>query len=170
MNFKIVTDVAGINRGLFCATHGLYILTSALDDKLNGQCLDSLMQVTNMPPRMAIGVGKKTFTHELIMKSGVFAANVIDLEDERRYDTVKHFGFQSGRKVDKFASYEYELGELGVPILPAAKAFFEGQVIHDRILDLETHTLFVADVVRVGERESGEPLTYNQYRKDRKKN
>jgi len=169
MEFKIVTDTPGINQALFQVTHGLYILTSHMGDKLNGQCLDSLMQVTNMPPRIAIGVGKRSLTHEMISESGVFVANALCREEEGCYDMVKRFGFQSGRKVDKFADLTYELGEVGAPILPGSKAFWECRVCRECTLDLETHTLFVGDVVRAGSRESGEPLTYNEYRKVMKK-
>lgn len=169
MDFKIVDDDAGLNQNLFQVTHGLYILTSRMGGKLNGQCLDALMQVTNMPPKVAMGVGKKSLTHQMIEESGVFVVNVIDRDNPNCYEQVKHFGFQSGHKVDKFADYEHEIGELGAPILPNAKAFFECKVIRDECVDLGTHTLFMGDVIRAGEREAGEPLTYNQYRKDRKK-
>lgn len=169
MEHKIVTDVQGLNQALFQVTHGLYILASCVGDKLNGQCLDSLMQVTNMPPRIAIGVGKRSLTHEMLMESGVFAANAICREDQGCLDLVKHFGFQSGRKVDKFATVPYERGELGAPLLPGAKAFWECKVDRSRMVDLKTHTLFVGDVIRAGTREAGEPLTYNEYRKIMKK-
>jgi len=169
MDFKVVSDGAGLNQTLFQITHGLYILTSKIDDHLNGQCLDALMQVTNTPPRIAIGVGKRSLTHDMIMESGAFVANVIDKEDPACYDKVKHFGFQSGRKVDKFAGYNFELGELGIPILPDARAFFECRVIPESTLDLETHHVFVGSVVRAGERDTGEPLTYNEYRRAMKK-
>lgn len=169
MEHRIVADTPGINQALFQVTHGLYILTSHMGDKLNGQCLDALMQVTNMPPRIAIGVGKRSLTHEMIVESGVFAANALCREDEGCYDAVRHFGFQSGRKVDKFATVPYELGELGVPLLPGSKAFWECRVDRDLTVDLNTHTLFVADVVRAGTKELGEPLTYNEYRKVMKK-
>ncbi|MBN1282940.1 MAG: flavin reductase [Proteobacteria bacterium] len=169
MDFNIARDTAGLNQALFSVTHGLYILTSRAGDRINGQCLDSLMQVTNMPPRIAIGVGKRSLTHEMITESGVFVANVIDRGFAGCYDDVKRFGFQSGRKVDKFADRAQEPGEMGAPILPEAKAFYECRVISDKTLDLGTHTLFVADVIRAGTRESGEPLTYNEYRRVMKK-
>ncbi len=169
MEHRIVSDVPGLNQALFQVTHGLYILTSKMGEKLNGQCLDALMQVTNMPPRIAIGVGKRSLTHEMIKESGIFVANVINREDEGCYDLVKHFGFQTGRKVDKFANTAYELGELGAPILPGSKAFFECIVDRGLTADLSTHTLFVADVKSAGTREGGEPLTYNEYRKVMKK-
>lgn len=169
MNFSAVKDSADINRALFLVTHGLYILTSVWDGKINGQCLDSLMQVTNMPPRIAIGVGKRSLTHELVEASGLFVANVIDKNDPHCFEKVRHFGMQSGRKVDKFSSTPYVPSETGSPILPEAKAFYECRVVKELVLDLGTHTLFVADVLRAGARQDGDPLTYNEYRKVTKK-
>lgn len=171
MDFSVVTDIAKLNEALFQVTHGLYILTAVDGGRLNGQCLDSLMQVTNMPPRIAIGTGKLSLTHEMIAKTGVFVANAIDREDPGWYEKVKHFGFQSGRKVDKFADppFPYEVGELGAPILAQAKAFYECRVDPKMTVDLKSHTLFIALVERAGTREPGMPLTYNEYRRLTKK-
>lgn len=165
MDFKIAVDAAALNQALFQVTHGLYILTTASGGRLNGQCLDAMMQVTNMPPRVAIGVGKRTLTHDMIMKSGIFVVNAIDRTDSTCYDKVKHFGFQSGRSVDKFADCKFELGELGAPIIPDSKAFFECRILPDMMLDVGTHHIFVGSVLRAGQREAGESLTYNEYRK-----
>lgn len=164
-SFTVETNAAAINQALFQVTHGLYILTSQHGGRINGQCLDAMMQVTNMPPRVAVGVGKKSLTHEFIAASGIFLVNVLDREDAAWCDRVKHFGFQSGRKVDKFAGVLFERGENGCPILPSAKAFYECRVVPGLALDLGTHTLFVGLVVRAGVRGAGEPLTYNEYRK-----
>ena len=168
-DFKIATETGGLNQALFSVTHGLYILTSRVGEKINGQCLDSLMQVTSMPPRLAIGVGKRSLTHEMIMESGIFVANAIDRGCPACYDDVRRFGFQSGRKVDKFADRACQPGELGAPVIPEALAFFECRVIREMMLDLGTHTLFVAEVKRAGTHDSGEPLTYNEYRRVMKK-
>ncbi|MBU4485080.1 flavin reductase family protein [bacterium] len=167
MNHTISTNEAEVNRFLFQITHGLYILTTVSEDKLNGQCIDALMQVTNAPPRVAFCVRKKSLTHEMILESKIGAISVIDKEAPGHIDTVKHFGFQSGRNVDKFADIAFELGENGSPILPEAKAFYECHV--SNTIDLDTHTMFIADVDRAGFKESGEPFTYNEYRKTLKK-
>lgn len=164
MNFEIVNDQANLNQALFQVTHGLYILT-AKTGRPNGQCLDALMQVTNAPPRIAVGVGNKSLTHEMIAETGLFVVNVLDRDDPHKVDKIKHFGFQSGRKVDKFANLSYEPSEKGIPILPDAKAFYECEVIKELTVDLKTHSLFIADVKRAGTRSQGEPLTYNEYRK-----
>ncbi len=169
MAFFIVKETAELNQALFQVTHGLYVLTAAHEGRLNGQCLDALMQVTSAPPRIAIGVNKRSLTHEMIAASERFVVNVLDREDEDCPEVIRHFGFQSGRAVDKFAETPHELSENGIPILPKAKAFYECRVIPEMMLDLETHTLFVALVERAGTREGGEPLTYNEYRKTMRK-
>jgi len=173
--FKVVIDPGGLNQALFEVTHGLYVLTAVRGGRANrpspnghspnGQCLDAAMQITNAPPRIAIGVGKKSLTHEMIIETGRFVLNALDREDPACPDVVRRFGFQSGRNVDKFADFPYEEGENGIPILKDAKAFYECTVLPEFTVDLETHTLFVASVDRAGTKEDGEPLTYNEYRK-----
>jgi len=168
-DFKIATDAGGLNQSLFEVTHGLYVLTAVRGGRANGQCLDAAMQVTNAPPRITIGVGKKSLTHEMIIETGKFVLNALDREDPSCPDVVRRFGFQSGRDVDKFAEFPHETGESGIPILANAKAFYECTVLPEFTVDLATHTLFVALVERAGTREDGEPLTYNEYRKTMRK-
>ncbi len=165
MSFTFVTDAASLNQALFQVTHGLYILTARSVDRINGQCLDALMQVTNAPPRMATAVGKKSLTHEMITESGRFAVSVLDRESEASGDVIRRFGFQSGRDADKFQGFPHETTEHGIPYLPDAVAIYECTVIPEMTVDLETHSLFVASVDRAGTRDGGEPLTYNEYRK-----
>jgi len=165
MAFTFVTDNASLNQALFQVTHGLYIVTAKTPERINGQCLDALMQVTNMPPRMAIGMGVRSLTHEMIAESGRFVVSVLDRENEESPAIIRRFGFQSGRDVDKFAGFAYETTELGLPYLANAVAIYECTVIPEMTVDLGTHSLFVASVDRAGTRDGGEPLTYNEYRK-----
>jgi flavin reductase (DIM6/NTAB) family NADH-FMN oxidoreductase RutF len=170
MDYEIVTEVSGINKALYQVTHGLYVLTSKNAERINGQCLDSLMQVTNMPPRIAISIGKRSLTYEMIVESGLFIANAINREDAGWRDKIKLYGFQSGRNVEKFTpTVSFELSKNGVPILKDAIAFYECHLIKDMTLDLGTHSLFVGEVDRAGTRNFGEPLTYNYYRDTLKK-
>jgi flavin reductase (DIM6/NTAB) family NADH-FMN oxidoreductase RutF len=162
--FLLASDPAALNQALYLVTHGLYILTAATSSRLNGQCLDALMQVTNVPPRVAIGVNQRSLTHEMIATTGRFGVNVLDRENPRNLDLIKHFGFQSGRTIDKFATLPHLRAQSGVPILPDAKAFYECQVLPEMTLNLGTHTLFIGSVEQAGTRDKGEPLTYNEYR------
>jgi len=169
MPFTFVTDSASLNQALFRVTHGLYILTARSGDRTNGQCIDSLMQVTNTPPRVAIGIGKRSLTHEMIAESCQFSFSVLDRDNPACIDLIRRFGFQSGRDVDKFDGFPHEKTEDGIPFLPDAVAVYECTVIPAMTVDMGTHALFVASVDRAGTREGGEPLTYNEYRKSLRK-
>ena len=169
MAFNIVIEHGPINVALFQVTHGLYILTAKSGDKINGQCIDALMQVTNAPPRIVIGVGNKSLTHDMIFASGRFCVSVLDRGNPTCGDVVRRFGFQSGRNVDKFADFDHELNAHGIPFLPEAVAVYDCTVVPEMTVDLGTHSLFVASVDLAGTREVGEPLTYNEYRKTLRK-
>ncbi len=169
MTFIYVTEPGPVNVALFQVTHGLYILTSKSGDKINGQCIDALMQVTNAPPRIVIGVGNKSLTHDMICESGHFCVSVLDRDNPMCGDIVRRFGFQSGRDVDKFTDFDHEVNDQGIPFLPDAVAVFDCIVIPEKTVDLGTHSLFVASVNCAGTREGGEPLTYNEYRKTLRK-
>jgi len=164
MAFSFVSDGAALNQALFQVTHGLYVITAKRGDKLNGQVADALMQVTNAPPRIALGIGKRSLTHEMIAETGHFVVSVLDRKDPACGDVIRRFGFQSGRDIDKFASFPHETLEWGIPYLPSAVAVFEATLLRLLTVDLITHSLFVASVDRAGVREGGEPLTYNEYR------
>lgn len=165
MTYRTVSGGAEINQALFAVTHGLYIVTARSGERINGQCLDALMQVTNVPPRIAIGMGKRSLTHEMVLASGRFAVSILDQEDPDNASTIRRFGFQSGRDVDKFADFAHEDTPEGIPVLPNAVAIYECSVLPEMTVDLGTHTLFVASVDRAGTREGGTPLTYNEYRR-----
>jgi len=164
MAFTVVTDTLRLNEALYRVTHGLYVVTTRANERINGQVVDALMQITNAPPRVVLGIGKQSLTYEMICESGQFAVSVLDREDPARGDLIRRFGFQSGRKADKFEGLVYEQTEDGLPFLPDAVAVYECSVIPEMSRDLGTHMLWVASVDRAGTRDSGTPLTYAEYR------
>lgn len=83
---------------------------------------------------------------------------------QNQMEAVHHFGFKSGRTTDKFNGIKYYKGQTGCPVIPDCIAYIEAVVLPDKITDVGTHTLFVADIV-AGRKISGEiPLTYARYR------
>ena len=68
-----------IDRSVFRdLSYGLYIVTSKDEDRMNGQIVNTVIQVTSEPSRIAVIIHKKKYTHELIVKSNVFSASVLD--------------------------------------------------------------------------------------------
>jgi flavin reductase (DIM6/NTAB) family NADH-FMN oxidoreductase RutF len=169
MQLSFVTEPAALNQALFSITHGLYVITAKRGDKTNGQVLDALMQVTSSPPRVALGVGKRSLTHEMILETQHLVVSVLDRNDPACADVIRRFGFQSGRDVDKFAGFPHETLARGIPYLPSALAVFEATILPLLTVDLVTHSLFVASIERAATRDGGEPLTYNEYRKTMRK-
>jgi len=141
-------------------SYGLYIVTSIDGDKMNGQMINTAIQVTSEPARVAVIINKKNLTHEFIDKSKVFAVAV--LEEETPMTFIGPFGFRTGREVDKLANVAYEKGVTGCPLITEhVLSVLEARVIDQ--VDLGTHTIFVGDCVHTKAIKSGKPLTYRYY-------
>ena len=141
-------------------SYGLYIVTSKEDEKINGQIVNTVIQVTSDPPRVAVIINKNNLTHEFIIKSKVFAAMVLDENVPMVF--LGPFGFRSGRNVNKFEKAAFKIGNTGSPIVTDnTLSMIEAEVIDD--IDLGTHTIFVGDVVNSELLKEGTPLTYKYY-------
>jgi flavin reductase (DIM6/NTAB) family NADH-FMN oxidoreductase RutF len=66
---------AEIDRSAFRdLSYGLYIIASKDKDRMNAQVVNTIIQVTSEPPRVAVIINKKNYTHELIVRGKVFSA------------------------------------------------------------------------------------------------
>ncbi len=122
--------------------HGVYVVTTRLDDLVNGMTASWVSQVSLNPLLVMVSIAPPRYSHGLIKDSGVFAVNVLTGD---QVDLGKRFGYKSGRKVDKFAGLDYLTAKTGAPILPQAYAYLD-----TRLVDTFTagdHTLFVGEVV-----------------------
>ena len=102
-------------KAMFKIGYGLYVLTAKEDDFNNGCIINTVSQVTSTPNRISIAVNKDNFTHDMIMESGRF--NISILSEKANFETFQHFGFQSGRDVDKFADCQFPVDERGIPYM-----------------------------------------------------
>jgi ferric-chelate reductase [NAD(P)H] len=146
-------------------SYGLYIVTSHDGSRLNGQIINTAIQVTSDPPRVAVIINKNNLTHEFITKSRAFAISVLD--DSATLKFIGIFGFRSGRDIDKLAQATHKLGLTGCPLVTEhALSVLEAQVISD--IDLGTHTIFIGDTVNSEVIKAGRPLTYQFYHENLK--
>lgn len=147
-------------NAFFKITYGVYIITSRLEDKLNGMVATTVCQVTAEPVQMTLGISKESFTHEIIQKTGLFGVNA--LKQETDFPFIGHFGFKSGRTVDKLKDIGYEYGITGVPLLTDNSiAIFECKVIDS--MDAGTHAIFLAEALDARILTHDKPLTYDYY-------
>ena len=148
---------------MFQLSYGLFVLSGKNGEKDNGCIVNTVPQITTTPTRISIAVNKDNFTHDMIKDTGSF--NVSILSEEVTFDIFKHFGFQSGRDVDKLKNFsDYERSSNGIFYLNKyANAFLSASVAET--VDLGTHTMFIADVTD-GEVLSQVPsVTYAYYHK-----
>ena len=148
---------------MFQLSYGLFVLSAKNGEKDNGCIVNTVQQITTTPNRISIAVNKDNFTHDMIKDTGSF--NVSILSEEVTFDIFKHFGFQSGRDVDKLKNFsDYERSSNGIFYLNKyANAFLSASVAET--VDLGTHTMFIADVTD-GEVLSQVPsVTYAYYHK-----
>jgi flavin reductase (DIM6/NTAB) family NADH-FMN oxidoreductase RutF len=141
-------------------TYGLYVIGSRKGDRLNGQIANTVFQVTSEPPTIAVSINKQNLTHEFISESKVFTASILSQDTPLSF--IGHFGFKSGREVDKLKDINYRLGEAKAPIvLDHSIAYLEAKVINQ--VDVGTHTIFIGELVGADVINEGEPMTYAYY-------
>lgn len=146
---------------MFKIGYGLYVLTAKDDAKDNGCIINTVMQVTSNPLQVAIAVNKKNYTNEMIQKTRKF--NLSILSEKADFEIYKHFGYQSGREVDKFASFtEAKRSPNGVLyITKGTNAYISAYVQQE--VDLGTHSLFIAQLVATENLSDDKSATYDYY-------
>lgn len=147
-------------KALRYCSYGLYVISSKRGDSLNAQIANTVVSVTSDPPTIAVIINRQNLTHEFISESKVFAASI--LSQDTPVSFIGHFGFQSGRDVDKFKDIKYRPGETEAPIVSDnSLAYLEARVVDK--LDVGDHTIFIGEIAGAEILQEGEPMTYAYY-------
>ena len=149
---------------LYRIGYGLYVITTNDGKKDNGCIVNSVMQVTGSPLRVAVCVNKQNYSCETILKT--LEMNLNCLAEDTPFEIFKRFGFQSGRDTDKFRDYpNSERAENGIYYIPGyTNAYFCCKV--KSVTDLGTHLLFIAEVEDAEILSDFESMTYDFYHKN----
>ena len=161
-----VTDVntAIDNKAFFKITYGLFVLTSGDKAKKGGCIVNTVIQVTDTPKRVSVAVNKANFTCELINKTGVFNASVID--EDADFKLFQDFGFRSGKDIDKFAGRDdVAYSANGLPYINKACNAFISVKVTERI-DAGTHMVFIGEVTEAKVLSEVNSASYNYYSKN----
>ncbi len=96
-------------------SYGMYVVSSNKADKLNGQIVNTLVQITNDPVILAVSINKKNLTYEYIKTSNRLSVSILPEETPLRF--IGKFGFKSGRDGDKFKDVKFETLLSGCPVV-----------------------------------------------------
>lgn len=148
-------------KAMYNLSYGLFVLTSRSGEKDNGCIINTAGQVTSAPTRITVTVNKENYTNDMIRESGKF--NISVLSERADFALFRHFGFQSGRTVDKFADYSAcKRSENGLYyITQGTNAYLSATV--EQTIDLGSHTMFIASVEDMDVLSQDPSATYAYY-------
>ena len=151
-------------KALFKIGYGLYVVTCNDGTKHNGQIVNTVSQVANNPDRIAVNINKANYSAEVIRKTGVL--NVCALNEQAPFQVFQHFGFQSGRNVNKFENYEhFDVSSNGLAFLTKYSNAFISLKVFETV-DLGSHWMFLCNITESKIINNVDTMTYTYYQKN----
>ena len=131
-------------KAMYKLSYGLFILTAKEAEKDNGCIINTAIQAASEPNQLSICVNKANYTHDMIQRTGKFTVSV--LSQKAQFELFKHFGFQSGRDINKFEAFEQcARGTNGIYyITEGTNAYISVTVTKTE--DLGSHTMFIGEI------------------------
>lgn len=150
-------------EAFFKLQYGLFLLSTRLGDKDNASVINTVMQITDNPKRIVVGINKDSYNFEIIEKTGKF--NISILTENTPFEVFKQFGFVSGRDTDKTAGMNLKRSQNGIVYFDEyANTFISADVIEK--VDCGTHMLFVGEVTEAEVLSEENSVTYEFYHKN----
>ena len=147
-------------KALFKIGYGLYVLIVNDGQKDNGLIVNTVMQLTSNPLHLAVAVNKENYSHDVIRATGKM--NVCCLTQDTPFAVFEHFGFQSGRNVDKFEGVNYATSDNGLAFLTSNINSFMSLKVESYV-DLDTHGMFICSITESRVMSNLETMTYTYY-------
>ena len=151
-------------KAMYKLSYGFFVLTAKDEEEDNGCIINTAIQASSMPNQLSICVNKANLTHDMIVKTGKFTVSVIS--QDAGFDLFKHFGFQSGKDVDKFKNFEKcKRGENSIYyITEGTNAYISVNV--SKTEDLGSHTMFIGEITDMEVLSETPSVTYDYYLKN----
>ena len=148
-------------KAMYKLSYGLFVLTAKEGEKDNGCIINTAIQAASTPNQMSICVNKANYTHDMIMRTGEFTVSVIS--QIASFDLFKHFGFQTGREVNKFSDFTAcDRGQNGIYyITEGTNAYISVKVAKTE--DLGSHTMFIGEITDMEVLSGDASATYEYY-------
>ena len=142
-------------------SYGVYAATTKDNEKSTGCIVNSVMQVTQ--DSLAISINHDNYTNECIKNNKKFAISILS---ENVDDLIiPTFGFQTGRKINKFENIE-KITVDNVDVIKNSIGYLICEVINS--IETTTHTVFIAKILDGDVLNNQTPMTYAYYHKVKK--
>ena len=137
-------------------THGIYVLTTAHNDGINGMIASWVSQVSYDPPIVSVAVHPNRYSHRMIRDSGRFALHPVS----RTQRTLLR-QFMGSDPEAKFHDLRWEKGKTGSPILQDCLGYLDCLV--RETFSPGNHTVFLGEVVDAGLFSREDPMSTLDY-------
>ncbi len=131
------------------------IVTTRTDEVIYGLTVTAFSSLSAQPPMVFVSIDRKTHSHPLIERSGIFCVNLLAPE-------MSHISDRFAGRVpceDRFAGLAHHREATGSPVLDDAIAFLDCSVVES--LATGDHTIFVGQVEAAAVQWPGSlPLVY----------
>ena len=125
-------------------TYGLYILTARIGSFDNGCIINTAVQVSSSPDRVAISVSKANYTNEMLHETDDFTLSL--LAEDAPFALFRRFGFRSGRDGSKFDGFDActRVSNGTLAVTQGTNAYLCCKI--EKRIELNSHTLFLAEI------------------------
>ena len=150
-------------KAMYKLSYGLFVCTAVRGEKINGCIINTAIQAASEPNTITVAINKANYTHDMVKETG--KCNVSVISEAVSFELFKHFGFQSGRDVDKFADYpaeNYATAENGIPYITAGTNAYFSLTVKETV-DLGSHTLFICEPTAMEVLATTPSCTYSYY-------
>ena len=143
-------------------SYGMYIVTTTDKNNKNIGCvINTLTQITSNEPIIAISLNKDNYTNKIIKKNMKFAVSI--LNTDVTMDLISEFGFKSSEHINKFENIKYKFIDNTCVLTENTIGYIICDVI--KIVDCDTHDLFIGKVINSEVLNDSNPITYEYYHK-----
>ena len=137
-------------------SYGMFVITTRKENKNVGCFINTVMQLTSNNPIIAVSLNKENYTNEVLKETRKCAISI--LSEKANPEVISKFGYFSSREINKFEDRNYQnISELPV-IVEDICGYIIGEVI--RVIDVETHDLFLIRVQQTEKVSDEVPMTY----------
>ena len=136
---------------------GVTIVTTRHGETVHGLTANSFCSVSLAPPLVLVCVDKNAQSHDLIQQSGNFAVNFLTLAQE---EWSRRFADNQLSADERFAGIALHPEKTGAPVLDEALGWLDCKLF--AAYAGGDHTIFVGEVVALGQSRDQQPLLYYQ--------
>ncbi len=134
---------------------GVTIVTTRAGEVLHGLTANAFCSLSLEPPLVLVCVDKKAQSHNLIITGRCFAINILSA---RHQSLSERFSQNQLDGNERFAGVAYTQALTGAPILERVLSWLDCKLVAAH--EGGDHTIFVGEVVALGNSEDAAPLLY----------